>query len=196
MQDYSTEKLRPKIAKAESLVNRLGTGDKGPAYAVAVERLVDLRTSLAEDEAVDADEIVRLAEDAHRAAPSMATYGPLIKTLMYRAGKKLAAEYPEYAKATQGTGRAAPVRCTVALAMARTDALGRSARENKDVQRGHRAWPLQGEAFPADPRFLGVGRPGGCRAQPGRPAGKVPDTRRTRRDPTPDRPMPVSDQPP
>ncbi len=102
--DYSTEKLKTKIAKAESLVNRLGTGDKGPAYAVAVERLVDLRTSLAEDEAVDADEIVRLAEDAHRAAPSMATYGPLIKTLMYRAGKKLAAEYPEYAKATQGTG--------------------------------------------------------------------------------------------
>ena len=32
--DYSTEKLKTKIAKAESLVNRLGTGDKGPAYAV------------------------------------------------------------------------------------------------------------------------------------------------------------------
>ena len=42
--------------------------------------------------------MVRLAEDAHRAAPSMATYGPFIKALMYRAGRKLAADYPEYAR--------------------------------------------------------------------------------------------------
>ena len=96
----------------------------------------------------------------------------------------------------EGTARAAPVRCTVALAMARTDALGRSARENKDVQRAHQPGRCAERGLPRNPRFLGVGRPGGCRAQPGRPAGKVPDTRRTRRGPMPDRPMPVSDQPP
>jgi hypothetical protein len=147
-EDFSKEKMRPRIARAEALATRLSARDKGPAYAAAVDCLVELKLVRAEDEEFDADGIVRLAEDAHRAAPSLATYRPLIRALMYRAGRKLAADYPEYATATRGTGRAAPGDCAVALAMARNDALGRSARENKDVQRAIALTAARAEAFP------------------------------------------------
>ncbi len=146
--DFGPEKMRPRIARAEALVTRLAARDKGPAYAAAVDALVDVKLTLAEDGGSDADEIVRLAEDAHRAAPSRATYRPLIRALMTRAGRKLAADYPEYAKATRGTARAASASSAAALAMARNDALGKSARENKDVQRAIALAAARAEAFP------------------------------------------------
>ena len=122
--------------------------DKGPAYAAAVDGLVDLKLTLADDEGIDANELVRLSEDAHHAAPSMATYGPLINALMCRASRKLAAEYPEYAKATRGTRRAAGANYSVAIAVGRNDALGKSARENKDVQQAITLAAARAEAFP------------------------------------------------
>ena len=67
---------------------------------------------------------------------------------MYRAGKKLAADYPDYAKAIRGTARAVSASCVVALTMARSDALGKSARENKDVQRAIALMAAEMEAFP------------------------------------------------
>jgi hypothetical protein len=147
-EDFGKERLKSRIARTVALVKRLSAHDKGPAYAAAVDTLVDLKISLPEDEAVDADELVRLAEDAHRAAPSLATYGLLTEALMYRAGKKLAADSPEYANATRGTARAAAASYTVALAMGRGDALGKAARENKDVQQAIGLAVARSEAFP------------------------------------------------
>ena len=147
-EELSKDKTRAAIARAEAMVTRLSARDKGPAYAAAADGLVELQLSSAEVEGFDADRTVRLAEDAHRAAPSMATYGPLINGAMHRAGKKLSADYPEYAKATRGTERAASAEYAVALAIARNDALGKSARENKDVQRAVALAAERAEAFP------------------------------------------------
>ena len=194
-EDFSKEKMRAKTARAEALVTRLSGRDKGPAYAAAVDRLVDLKLSQADEEGLDADAMVRLAEDAHLAAPSMATYGALIKALMHRASRKLAADYPEYANATRGTGRAASVGYVVALAMGRNDALGKSARDNKDVQRAIALAADPGRSFPRVAKLLGVGGPGGCRAEPGRVAGEVPGARRVGGDRAADRPGPRAYQP-
>ena len=125
----------------------------------------------------------------------MATYEPLINALMYRAGKKLAADYPEYAKATRGTGRAASANCVVALAMARSDALGKSARENKDVQQAIALdAPSMRESFP-ETRSAGTGRSLRLPVPRGRLAGEVPGARRIGRDPAPDQRMLSADQP-
>ena len=147
-QEFSKEKVKAKTARAEALVMRLSGRDKGPAYAAAVDRLVDLQLSQADEGGLDADAMVRSAEDAHLAAPSMATYGALINALMHRASRKLAADYPEYANATRGSGRAASVGSVVALAMGRNDALGKSARDNQDVQRAIALAATRAEAFP------------------------------------------------
>lgn len=143
------EKKQSKTTRADALVSRLSArGEKGPQYVAAVDDLVNQELSLPEDAVCDADLLVRLAEDAHRSAPSVASYRPLIKALSYRAGRKLAADYPEYAKATRGTGRAVSASYTVVLAMARSDALGKAARENKDLQRAIALAAARAEAFP------------------------------------------------
>ena len=171
-EDFTKEKMQAKTARAEAVLKRLSARAKGPAFAAAVERLQDLRLGSEDAEAVDADEIVRLAEEAHHAAPSMATCGLLIKALMCRASKTLAAAHPEYAKAIQGCGRAAADDDCLALAMARDDALGKTARENKDVQRAVALVVARAEAFPEsrggwDWAVLGAAGPGqaGLRAK-------------------------------
>jgi hypothetical protein len=147
-EDSAKDRRQSRLVRARELESRLRGGDKGPAYAAAVNRLIDLELSMPDEEPCDADELVRLAEDAHRAAPSLGTYNPLIDALMYRAGKKLAADFPQYAAATRGSGRAASGSQAVALAMQRSDALGKAARENKDVQRMIAVTVQRLQAFP------------------------------------------------
>jgi tetratricopeptide (TPR) repeat protein len=147
-EDFKKDRMRASIARTESLLARLRGREKGPEYAAALGSLVELKLSTDEDVASDADELVRLADESHHVAPSMATYEPLIVALLHRAGKKLAAEYPLYGQAVHGTGRAAPLTCVVALAMERSDALGKAARQNQDVQRAIALVASRAESFP------------------------------------------------
>jgi len=147
-EESTQEKTKAAIGRAKALVARSGGRDQGPAYAAAADRLVQLNLSCRDSEACDADEAARLAEDAFRVAPSLPTFEVLVEALMHRAGKKLATDYPEFASAIHGTGRAASARYAVALAMERNDALGKSARENRDVQRAIELVAAQIKAFP------------------------------------------------
>ncbi len=74
----------------------------GATFAVAVQGLVHARErqdTLGMD--VDADALVRLAEEAHRMAPSTGSSGVLRSALMLRASKSLAAQVPEYRELLQ-----------------------------------------------------------------------------------------------
>jgi tetratricopeptide (TPR) repeat protein len=147
-EESTKEGWRSSMAKAEALVSRLRAGDKGVEYAAAAAMLVGLKQSVGHDPELNPDELVQLAEGAHRAAPSMATSETMVQALLARAAKKLAAQYPEFDQATQGTARAASAGDAVALAMGRSDALGKSARENPDVERAIALVATRAEAFP------------------------------------------------
>ncbi len=121
-QPSAKEALIASIARRQSLVAKLQHEVKGPQYAAAVDNLIELKLTLPASAGVDADEMVRLAEDAHASGQSYASYGAEINVLMFRAGKKLAADFPEYARATRDTGRSASAYYAVALAMERNDA--------------------------------------------------------------------------
>jgi tetratricopeptide (TPR) repeat protein len=153
-EESTEERSRTRIARAEALVARLGGRDKGPAFAAAVDGLIDRKLSGKDNASVDAGELVRLADDAHRAAPSMATYATLAKALMFRANKKLAADHPTYATAIRGTARALSASCVVALTLARSDDLGKAAREDPDVQRAIALMAAEMEVFPESRSWL------------------------------------------
>jgi hypothetical protein len=144
--------LKARIARAKALISssKLAANGRadGAAYASAVAGWIRLNLELPENEACDADQMVRMAEDAHHAAPSLASYIPLINALMYRAGRKLAADFPSYANATRGTARATPASYAATLAMERNDPLGKAARENKDVRRAAALAAERVELFP------------------------------------------------
>ena len=57
--ESSKEQMQARLTRTAALVNRLKAHDKGPAYAAAVESLVDLWTSRVENAEVNADEIVQ-----------------------------------------------------------------------------------------------------------------------------------------
>jgi len=122
------------IKQAQALVERQSQTPASPSFAAAVGRLVDLSLSAPDAAALDADDLVRLATQAHQAARSRATYWPLIESLMFRAAKSLGKAHPQFAKATATTGRSLPPSSAVVLAASFGDALGESARRNPDVQ--------------------------------------------------------------
>jgi thioredoxin-like negative regulator of GroEL len=88
------------VAKAEGLVAavRPAAKEEGATFALAVGGLVDARLR---QEALgidfDADALIKLAEEAHKAAPSTGTVSRLNAALLARASKSLAAQDPDYA---------------------------------------------------------------------------------------------------
>jgi hypothetical protein len=147
--DESTKQaLATHLAKTEALVEAYGRGRKGPDFAAAVASLIDNKLREPDTAAIDADELVRLAEEAHQAAPSRGTYWPLTSALLFRAGRSLASAHPEYARATQRTNRVLPPSYAVVLVLARKDALGEAARHNQDVARAAEVALKRSEVFP------------------------------------------------
>jgi hypothetical protein len=84
---------------------------------------------------VDADELVRLTEEAHHAAPSSATGGVLIFALIFRAHQTLLTDEPAYAEMASRALRSLGPGYLVAVAMSRDGALREAARANPDVKR-------------------------------------------------------------
>ena len=56
----------------------------------------------------DVDALVHLAEEAHKAAPSLGTQTQLREALLARAGKALSAQEPEYLAMVKGPGVRSP----------------------------------------------------------------------------------------
>lgn len=116
-------KLAGNVRRWESEYERLRSGPRGPTFAVAAATLAQYLAeyaTLAED--VDADRVVRLAEEAHAAAPSEKTTGQLANALLLRAHRRTLVTRraePEYLRATERAQRTLAPGYLVVLTLSR-----------------------------------------------------------------------------
>jgi hypothetical protein len=101
--------------------------------------------------AFDADELVRLAEEAQKAAPSAGTRSTLQTALLARASKALAAQEPEYAAMADKVRRALSSSHLIAVALAREGKPRVAALANADVKRALELARAAAAEFPNDP---------------------------------------------
>jgi hypothetical protein len=102
---------------------------------VANELLDEMRLMLALAMPVDVDEMVRVAEEADRAAPSAATKRNLRDALLVRAGQSLAKQDPVYRSWIQRSRWSMGESLRIALAMEKEGKLRDLALKNADVRR-------------------------------------------------------------
>ena len=86
-------------------------------------------------EKIDADEIVRLAEQSYAASPSSATHAALLSTLMFRAVQTLQAGEPPFARFVSGARRAVDSTELIAAAASQNEPLRAVVLANPDVTR-------------------------------------------------------------
>ncbi len=86
-------------------------------------------------EEVDADRVVRLAEEAHAAAPSVATHNFLVSALLFRAHRQFTRQEPEYHKRATQARRALDPDYLLAVALSQGGRLREAVLANKDVRR-------------------------------------------------------------
>jgi tetratricopeptide (TPR) repeat protein len=127
---------------------------KGRTFAVAVGRYVSARQAgWIYGEPADADELVKLAEEAHAAAPSAGSESTLESALLFRAHLALIKESPEYAKAAERTRRSVG-NWLVYHVLSSDGPLRAKAAANPDVKR---LAEVQVEDFRRDPDGSGPG---------------------------------------
>jgi hypothetical protein len=97
---------------------------------------------------LDADEPVRLAEEAVKVAPSQGTRSNLVSALLLRAGRALAVSNKEYGAWVKKTRRALGHNSLIALALADGGGPGAAALKNADVRRVLKLELAWGRAFP------------------------------------------------
>ncbi len=100
---------------------------------------------------LDADEAVRLAEEADKAAPSRGTRSCLISALLSRGGRTLAEQDATYKAWTSKARRALGHRFLVALALSESGKLRERALANADVRRAVDLVRQEAQAFPDEP---------------------------------------------
>src|SRR5262249_35466742 len=83
----------------------------------------------------DLDDVVKLAEEAHKAAPSSATASTLEGALLARASDRLAAKQPDYAAMAKRTRRSLGAADLIAGALWREGKLRDAALADPDVRR-------------------------------------------------------------
>jgi hypothetical protein len=139
------------LAQAERTLKEVRDGG-GTTFAVAADAVVRLRLSQESLGApVDADELVRLAEEAHRAAPSVATAGALEAALLARASRALTGQEPEYAAMAKRARRSLGSTYLVAVALWREGKPREAALANADVKRVLESVRARAARFPDDP---------------------------------------------
>jgi tetratricopeptide (TPR) repeat protein len=124
---------------------------RGTTPAVAAVTLANSRMAGAVyGEAVNADGVVQLAENAVAAAPSAATMQARIQALTFRAHQALAKEVPAYGEMARKTARSLGP-ALLAYVLAHDGALCDKALANADVKRAQVLWLQQVRAFPRHP---------------------------------------------
>jgi tetratricopeptide (TPR) repeat protein len=134
--DYYRQTVNASIKNAQAILKKARTNARGITQAVAATTLGGYRIHLAAlGGAVDANEIVGLAEEAHAAARSQATQSFLVKALLFRAGGTLTKEEPSYAKLAARTQRNLGSSFLIPIALAQGNKLRQAVLANADVQR-------------------------------------------------------------
>lgn len=112
--------LAGNVRRWEVEYERLRGGRRGPTFAVAAATLANYLAEYATlGEGVDADRVVRLAEEAHAAAPSEKTAGQLANALLLRAHRRAARAAPEYVRVTERGQRTLTPGYLVVVALSR-----------------------------------------------------------------------------
>jgi hypothetical protein len=102
--DKNKEEIGHSITRARDAVEACRE-KKGPTLAAALARLSSLLMQMNVYEPADADEVVKLAEEAHEVAPSDATAGALVSGLVFRAHGRLKKANPAFAALSKRTER-------------------------------------------------------------------------------------------
>lgn len=101
-------------------------------------------------QAHDSDELVKLAEEAHAAAPSKGTFWGLVNALSRRGGTELAAESAEYAKVAKRGEHSLWSLYLVAAAVANSKEVSDAAGQIDDLQRVRQLLIERSVRFPDD----------------------------------------------
>jgi hypothetical protein len=128
--------LQASIKRYEGLVKATRKDPGGGTFAVAATTLVGLKIG-GEIYGLEgkADEVVALAEEAYKAAPSNVTQWTLVTALLFRAGGSLAEQEPSYAAMRDRARRSLGASELIAVALSRDEKLRSGILGNKDVQR-------------------------------------------------------------
>jgi tetratricopeptide (TPR) repeat protein len=154
LQGKDDEKVRadlasalPRIQEQLQMARKVG----GPTLAVALGDLVAIR--IAADwlgDAVDANEVVALAEEAHQAAPSRGSEGLKQSAWLLRAHQTLSKQEPFYAKFAAQARRSVSSAHAIAIALSPESPVRDACRANADVQRTIHQIQAQLKLFPQD----------------------------------------------
>lgn len=128
--------LQAQLSRYKERVETTGKGQRGVTYAVATTDLAGLKMGLATFGGnVDRDEVVKLAESAYQAAPSVATRGYLEGALLFRAGGNLTRKDADFKALAAQTRRAVSPSDLLAAVLERDGKLRSLALADTDVQR-------------------------------------------------------------
>jgi len=120
----------------EKLVVESRDSGRHTDFALAARQLNRLRMlPLADDAPIDADAIVRLAEEANANRSTLATRMALADALSFRGNQAIGASDPDWASQSKACRRMLDARTLAALALNRSDAVGEAARGNADLLR-------------------------------------------------------------
>jgi tetratricopeptide (TPR) repeat protein len=141
----SIDRHEKQVAETRDMPNKA-------TFAVAATHLVYNLTALDYlGQQVDPNRIVRLAEEAHTAAPSRATHGCLIGALLFRAHRALTEKVPTYAALAARTKRSVGTGYLVAVALSWEGPVQATAQSHPDVQRAVLLLKEAQAAFPDAP---------------------------------------------
>jgi hypothetical protein len=145
------ERLKAGLKQAaENLAEARKVG--GVTLAVALRNLAQWKMGLDTLEpGVDADEVVRLAEEAHAAAPSQATVLGLAGARLWRASRALEKQEPGYAALAKKGGRWVGPTYLVAVALTEKPELRPAILANADVKQALELVKDSAARFPDDP---------------------------------------------
>lgn len=140
------------MARLAKVVKETEAGRRGLTYAVAAAELAEMQMRLdMAGQAVNADEVVTLAEAAHAAAPSDGTRRRLELALLFRAGRTLAKNDPAYAALASRTHRTLEPKDQVAVTLMKTGKPRQTVLDNADVKRVVELVRQSRQQFPGDP---------------------------------------------
>jgi hypothetical protein len=136
----------------EKLAEEMRRKKKERSLAVALANLVHLSLDGERyGEPVDADQVVKLAEEAYAAHVCRMTTEQLKDALLYRAHRRLIARDQEYKKMAERSRRSLPPPFLVVLALTREGSARALALADADVVRAAKLVKERAEAFPDEP---------------------------------------------
>jgi tetratricopeptide (TPR) repeat protein len=148
--------IQASVARFQKLVEEMRSRPAHVEFAIAAGYLVRQQiTGTIVGLEADPNELVALAEAAHKAAPSSATRRTLLHALLFRANQELVRQNTRYAEIVARAGRAVHPSSLIAVALHQGDDVQAAILENTDFQSALSLVIEDAHAFPDDARPWG-----------------------------------------